>query len=325
VHQGLVWGQSVRTLILTAAVMAALPLAAHGQGFPDDSMPLVKGYVEAFGGASWRSLDRRDAFGLVSTDRVHAATYGGAARAAIDLAPQWSAQGDAWIRRDNFSGEHCGPPAICTPASGFQQVWGVAGHVSRYDVGVPLFGALLSFGGNANSGDGSTTFVNSAGEVQYSIGPLTLYGQGGYVHSIAGALDADNARAWYVHAEVRYFKKQNLLFAGNLGFARYSLDDLSLPGPVLVTGRHSNILRWGARVEYKFDHAPVSLFAAYEGGLVRADEDYDGDGFENRIVDTRLTAGVHWWFQDGSLQLNLRTGARLVDWNPVFGHDSVAY
>ena len=174
----------------------------------------------------------------------------------------------------------------------FGDYYGVAGHWSWRDPSRYLVGGLVSYGEAFND-----KYVNFALEAQRYFGDLTVYAQGGYG---MGTGQDDDQSMPYAQLIARYFLSPDCLVEAEAGYGRFDR-----------TGLSSDVVRWQLKAEAKLPRAPLSAYVAYQGS--RSDR---SDGVLR--IDHAVVAGLTLR-SDATLQDTDRTGATLVDANPLFG------
>lgn len=179
---------------------------------------------------------------------------------------------------------------------------GLGMHVNhRWNDG--LVGGLVSFGISPNGYN--ATFLNTALEAQKDFGRLTLVGQAGYTQTLSTSGVAPYSLAgpvgWYAHGIARWFSNDDLMFAGDIGYAGFSDSN----------GETGDVWRWGARVEHRLSSAPVSAFVAYQGFRWRQ---------SSMMATTHvIMGGLTLIVGDPTLMERYRGPADLDDRNPFYG------
>jgi hypothetical protein len=203
-----------------------------------------------------------------------------AGRANVWLNRSLSLQFDAWDEELYFEG------------GGDVSMYGGAVHASFRDPSSHLVGVLASIG-NSFGGD----YANVGAEGQVYLGNLTLYGQAGYGW---GYDNADGQTMPYVHLVARQFLNPDLMIEGQAGYASFD------------TGAGStDVVRWETRIEGRLPRTPLSAYVAYQGMY----EDSGGGS----LTENAIVGGIRLMTAP-SLLANDRSGASLVDYNPLFGY-----
>jgi hypothetical protein len=153
------------------------------------------------------------------------------------------------------------------------------------------------------------TFLNTAVEAQKDFGRVTLGVQAGYVQTISPSGKANasltDPDGWYVHGVARWFPSDNLMVAGDFGYAWYTA----------AFNQTANVARWGARLEYKMPSAAMAAFVAYHG--YRWEQ---GGGISDGAADIHaVTVGLTFIGNGETLAARYRGPAGLDDRNPTYG------
>jgi len=191
-----------------------------------------------------------------------------------------SFQFDAWDEELYFDGD------------GDTSMYGGAVHASVRDPSSHLVGVLASIG---NSFGGN--YANVGAEAQLYLGNLTLYGQAGYGW---GYDNADGQTMPYVHLVARQFLNPDLMIEGQAGYGSFDFGAGS-----------TDVVRWEARLEGRLPRTPLSAYVAYQGM-------YESSG-GGSLTESALVGGIRL-MTASSLLANDRSGASLVDYNPLFGY-----
>lgn len=203
-----------------------------------------------------------------------------AGRMNVWLNRRVSLQFDAWDEELYFEG------------GGDFSMYGGAVHASLRDPSSHLVGVVASIG-NSFGGD----YASAAFEAQRYIGNLTLYGQAGYSW---GYDNADGQTMPYFHLVARQFLTPDLMIEGQAGYGQFD------------TGfSTTDVVRWEARIEGKLPRAPLSAYVAYQGM-------YDSSGGFS-LWEHAVVGGIRL-ISTETLLANDRSGATLVDYNPLFGY-----
>lgn len=225
-----------------AGALAAAATVAHAEDAVPGSAPILASGLSANVSASglWAIA------GPVGADPWYIGVLAGEAHVGA-IRGSMGISADVWAGRAHY--------AFVNDTTTTASVLGAGVHVNkRFDDG--LFGGLVSVGASPNGYN--ATFLNTALEAQKDFGRLTVGAQAGYTQTLASttamySLQAPDA--WYAHGVARWFATDNLMLAGDLGYAGFT-DANSADG---------DAWRWGARLEYKLRSAPVSAFVAYQG------------------------------------------------------------
>jgi hypothetical protein len=208
--------------------------------------------------------------------------FGGDARVNVWLSPGLSAQFD--LSGSSFEQD-----------SDAYTSMNIAGHLS-WRQPTSLLGVMVSTGSNNYERAASIAL-----EGQTYAGPFLLYGQGGFSTGING----DDASAWYIHGEARYFFNPNLMLSGNLGFASLDFDN---------GDDNDTLIRWGLDLETKFNASPFGAFASYKGSHYSYDNGHD--------TSHAFSVGLRIHLNNNTLQSASQAGATLKDFNPLTGVNS---
>jgi hypothetical protein len=273
----------------------------------------VSGYVELYGG--WSRVNTDETFCTPTcasvSDQANGWVLGGAGRATWWWAPSLSVQLDAQGDGTSYRFESKG--------GSFQRVsthnYLIGGHANWRD---PQRGLIGFFGG---AGDATNVLQSSSpvrhgligAEAQYYLGPVTLYGQGGY-NSTLGDLSsfANSIHAWFARGTGRLYLIPNFRLEGTVLYASGSVSFASLAPPGSLDFR---TWLWRAKGEYRFATTPFSLFAAYEGSRSTVDQSItivpNTFTVNARFTDHRIIGGLRLYLNEGTLQANDRNGTTL--------------
>jgi hypothetical protein len=299
----------VKTLLLAAAGSMIAGAASAADALPPILSPItaaptpgcdVAGYVDAFAGYGWWNEWQTD---LPEYEWVwRELGFGGAGRAAIQCAPRFSIQLDAWAEHWSGVGQEIdyGVP-IGSPVY-FSSTWlGVAAHLTVHFGGFAA-GLLLSVGSVADWG----TFGTVAAEAALNTEKIRLQGQAGFTMALFGDAALINARDYYAQLVAAFYPRPNMSFAATFGADFYQDDDPWV----------GFAFNWGARVELQPVQRHVAFYLAYQGWFWR-----DGPG-----NDPDLYTGIE---HVGALGIRFLIGAPtlremdeqvgLADYNAIYG------
>lgn len=273
--------------LAVASALAALATVAHAEDAALGSVPILPSGLSA----------NLSAYGLaavtspVGADPWDIGALAGEAHVGI-LRGSLGISADVWGGRVNYT--------FFDDTTTTASFLGAGVHVNkRFDGG--LFGALVSIGASPNGYN--ATFLNTALEAQKDFGNFTLGAQAGYTQTIASdppAYSLNAPDAWYAHGIARWFATDNLMLAGDFGYSGFT-DSASTDG---------DAWRWGARLEYKLQSAPVSAFVAYQGVYWRQ---------PGITADTHgVMIGVSLLAGDTTLAARYRGPTGLEDRNPFY-------
>lgn len=263
----------------TVAVAADMPMKAAPQ---PDPTPLFSGYIGVWAESAKVMED--------SGAREKSGGWGADARLNYWLNPAWSFQLDAEADELNHPGDVSSPPRRETL---------VVGHFDWRD---PRVGSAGMFGGlvrpnDTNDRDSWKSMGIIGLEGQRYFDSLTLYGQGGYLAQFNRTDDLDQAdKVWFARFAPRYFVTANDKLSGEIGYARGEMGDNQ--------SDKMRIWNWAATYEHKFDAHPLSVFVQYSGGRLKSTENPS-----DMITEHTIVGGFRWYFNQGTLLANDRTGA----------------
>jgi hypothetical protein len=165
-----------------------------------------------------------------------------------------------------------------------------------------LVGAMFSV---ATAPEGyRATLVNAALEASRDFGRVTLGAQVGYTKTVAtngvSAYSISGPSAVYADGVARWFPRDNLMLAGDLGYTAQNGQ----------AGETADATRWGARVEWQPRTSPVSFFAAYQGYVWHQ---------QYTAVVNAAVVGLTFTGGGETLIQRYRGPAGLADLNPVYG------
>jgi hypothetical protein len=270
-----------------ACALALAASAAHAEDMLPGSAPIVP---EGF--AFNASLSGQYGRGVVDADSWDIGMLNAEAHAGR-IAGDFGLQADLWGGTATyfFSG--------ATDTTGLA---GVALHANKRTAD-GLFGALVSLG---ISPEGyRDLFGNVAIEARKDFGAFTLGGQAGYTAALtrtdASSFSLRSPSAWYGHAIGRWFATDDLMLAGDLGYATFRD----------VLGASGDTWSWGGRIERKFSSLPMSGFLGYRGYAWRQDA--------TRASGHFAMVGVSFISADETLVERYRGAAGLDDRNIFYG------
>ena len=276
---------------LAFAALGATAAAAADAGKGSPSVPTIAGYIEGHGAWEWGSSTNYNPNPGPTypwSDRQ----FGGSARAAIHVVPNWSFQGDAWTATAFFPDGSSGSDS------------GVSGHVTwRSMNGAAMIGVLGSLGsGGFNSGDFGTAGL----EAVINANRWRFYGQAGVAAGLTGDASSAGERDVYGTLSANFFFTPNFFLSANIGTDRWTQSN----------GDSSSEITGGAKLEFKPDMSPVSFFVAYEGFGFRSD--YGATTNYDKGTDQIVLAGIRIPLGVNSLH-DLQSAVGLADLNPLFG------
>jgi len=277
----------MKKIVSVYAALAAMTVSAFAADLPmkaaapqPDPTPLFSGYIGV-----WAEATRTTESG----DRERPGGWGADARLNYWLNPAWSFQFDAEADQVNHDGSVSDNP---------RREALVVGHWAWRD---PRVGSAGIFGGwvypnNNNGGERRNMgLIGIEGQRYYDM--LTLYGQGGYLAQFSKSSTVDQATdIWFGRFAPRYFVTPNDRLSAEVGYARGVMGD--------DTSDKIRIWNWAATYEHKFNMSPVSAFIQYAGGDVKSSQSPN-----QRTREHTFVAGLRWYFNQGTLQANDRTGA----------------
>jgi hypothetical protein len=174
---------------------------------------------------------------------------------------------------------------------------GGAAHLSYRDPQsflVGIFGGLSNAAGGEN---GDTTAYFIGGEGQLYVDQATFYVQGGYLDGEGDDFDEQILNdTYFVRGQLRYYLTDNFraTVEGAYAVGQVDLED------------NTDIYDWGAELEYKFDDAPISVFASYEGTFMD-----QTPGEEDKLSEDVYTVGLRLDFGTTTIIERDRQGAGL--------------
>lgn len=283
---------------LSAALMIGTAGAAYAADLPDaapvaerfeDPGLVYAGIVELYLGGAFvtdtsgnanSQFDEQDNFFI----------FGGSGRASVPWSNSFSTQFDVdadarWIDEDDAD------------SGMFVASAQIGGHASLRDPNAYLIGF---FGGVGTAGvhdDDGGNYWFAGVEGQYYWNNVTLYGQGGFL-DLVDSHDDNFHDAWFVRGVGRYFLSNYTMIQGELAYADGEQD---------TNDRNMDLFAWGLRGEHQFMSAPVTAFAAYEGG--RYDNNCCSDGGD--FTEHAFVVGAKFVFGANDLKHNDRAGATL--------------
>jgi hypothetical protein len=312
-----------RLLLLTSCGLTALASTAAlaADLVVNDAMYYpypISGYVEAFGGldAGEQSGSYADPFPAFSTydEDFQGMAFGAAGHVAMRFAPDFSAQGDAWL--SGWFGQVSGDDTGDGPYEyDYDNIYaGVGGHLSWRPAEHQLLGVFGSLG-MISARDFDTGTHGTVG-VEGAIGDemWRAYGQAGFSAGLTDYPADVNSQTLFARGLFAYYLDENLSVSGNLGISRSTSDDNG--------GLTYEDLTWGARLDYKPDNLPFTAFLAYQGWSWSGEDEYPSDwnGTEHAVVaGLRIPFGV----DDTTTLRAMDDEVGLYDMNPVYGRDFV--
>jgi len=293
---------------LSLLILAGALLAFAGAA---DAQEPLSGYL-GFGAGATRTQNDVGTLPAFFVDRTSDTAFalGGEARLNTWLAPGWTAQFD--LAAEGTTGIKTNSTFSFLDTQHDGRVSGVAAAHASYRTENFLVGGFGGFvGANNIEFNGHMHYGMVGAEGQGDFGPLTLYGQAGYLGLIDGSHEFEAERWGFVRAVGRYFWTPDDKLQLEGGYALGS--DLRPPAffsLVAATG-DQNIFDWGARYEHRFADSIVS--AGFE---------YAGFHYDNSVSPTRgagnndanehvFLLSVKFHFGQGSLLSEDRRGATL--------------
>jgi len=247
----------VRALPFVLALVLALVVPLTGQAgaapAPDEERPPLAASVEAYGGGLFVGDDLGDA----DAGQKELALFGGSARVLARLPADLTIQGD--VEGKNYTNND-------EMIDNFDESVLGAGHFSVRNGENFLFGGFGGGGYAMAEGDRTEIWFVGA-EMQAYLGPVTLYGQGGYLDTVndgggSGQSDGDALhQAPFGRAVARYFPTDNLRLQleGSFAHGQQDSDDQEM-----------DVWGWGVRADaglpFEMEHGLLSVFAGYQGG-----------------------------------------------------------
>ena len=234
---------------------------------------------------------------------------GGAARGAIAINPHFSVQSDLWIR-DFFSSDSKNAAETWVdiyPGAAVHASWrpdrntllGVFGSIGAADY-VPLQNDPDQGTVNRYAGEGVEGVVNANN--------WRFYGQLGVLEAVSGPLGDDDLRKVYAVLDTTYFFTPNLALSGWIGGDTYTQN--------YAFGRGARI---GARLEYKPDNLPFSVYVSYQADGVW--DTFPNGKFHGQTAtegEQIAMVGIRIPFGTATVQ-DLQNSTGLVDMNPNYG------
>jgi hypothetical protein len=293
---------------LSALAWSVLVVGGAWAADPVPAVPIVAveerciaaGYVDAyFGGGLGRQFDAASPTdGILWRDL----SFGGAGRAAIQCAPRFSVQLDAWT--DHWSGwyqsyDDAGPFG---GQNYFERTtMGVGSHLT-YHAGNLLAGVLASIGSVADWG----TFANVGVEAAINTDRIMVEAQAGFTPAVFGFAANFDARDWYAQVRGAFYPSPNLSVSANVGVDFYSD---TLPW-------YRRTLSWGAKLEFSLPARPIAVYVGYEGW-------HSGAGPDTTYGDTyawehAVRLGLRFLVGAPNLR-ELDRAVGLIDDNAIYG------
>jgi len=300
---------------LTAgAAYAADPVADEAMLYPYP----ISGYVEAFGGfnAGEQSGSYADPYPDFSTydEDWQGAVLGASGHAAMRFTPEFSAQADAWATGwfGHLSGDDTGDGPY---EFDYDNIFaGVGGHLSWRPADYQLLGVFGSLG--MVSAQEFATGTHGTVGIEGAIGDemWRAYGQAGASAGLSGFPADVNSQTLFARGVLAYYLDSNFSVSGNLGVSHSTSDDSG--------GLTYDAATWGARLDYKPDGMPLTVFVAYQGWSWSGSDEYPSDwsGTEHAVVaGLRIPFGA-----DGATTLRAQDDeVGLYDMNPIYGQEFV--
>jgi hypothetical protein len=285
--------------LIAGGASAADPVALAPIELAEDRCRTV-GYVDAyFGGGFGREFPPTSPTDQIRWNDV---AYGGAGRAAIQCAPQFSIQLDAWA--DHWSGNYgyYDDAGLYSGPYYFERTtMGVGTHLTLHR-GNLLAGVLASIGTVANEG----TFGNIGAEAAFNTTRLMAEGQVGYTTALFGPAAGFDARDWYAQVRGTFYPTANMSVGANVGVDFYSDATVWL----------RRTLSWGAKLEFSPAAMPIAFYVGYEGW-------HSGGGFDaNYDVayewEHAFRVGLRLMVGERTLR-DLDRAVGLIDDNAIYG------
>ena len=195
------------------------------------------------------------------------------------LGPRTSTQVDAWGQEFRFVGD------------GDARTYGAALHGSWRDPSSYLFGSVVSIGSTYDF-----DYADVALEAQRYFGNFTLYTQAGYGWSYEQP--GGRQTMPFVTLIGRYFTDPDGMLEGLIRYGHYHVEGVG----------SSEQIAWRTTLERRVPGQPFAGYLAYEGGWT---------SFSDRMSHG-IFAGIKL-IPNQSLETNDRSGATLLDTNPLFG------
>lgn len=300
----------MRKICLAGCSFVALTASAWAADYypptPETAPWLFSGYLDVHGGFSpWSESGTFDSGSATFDDHSNATIFGGAARAALAVAPSVSVQLDAWANSWSVNGhyEEVDGGFFEEDYSFSTSLYGFGGHLSYVTPEGTLVGVLASIG---NSWAGYGGFANVGVEAVHNTMNWRLYGQAGYSFATGGDALLEAAQNPYVIAAATYYVTPDFSIGGNAGFDWWSDNSDG--------GTSGSTFSWGARIEHKLASLPISGYIAYQGWCWNGS---DGDAAW-KGTSYSVVAGVRLAFGQDTLR-GLDQAVGLVDANPVYG------
>ena len=294
----------ISRVIPSAVALVALTTLANAADMavykapPPAPEPMATGYVEAYTGwAQTRDVRTFCDPGCAVQDdfRLDGWVLGGAGRGTYFWAPAYSVQLDAQAEGTSYE--------LCCGSTGHFSTFSylVGGHANWRDPNRGLIG-IFAAAGDANNFFTSNNIRHGliGGEAQWYSGPVTLYGQVGYNSTLGSVTSSiDGLHAWFVRGTGRYFVNPNFKLEGTVLYSdgSYDFNSNSKIGTL-----DFNTLLWRTKAEYKFAHAPISIFAYYQGSETRSERVNSGSTEKHRFTDDRIVGGVKILLGEKTLQ-----------------------
>ena len=256
------------------------------------------GYFSVHGGLD---AGREDYLSPTSVSQWNDPVFGGAARGVVTVEPGFTIQGDVWT---NIYDGHDPSNTSNTwtnnyPGAGVHATWTLQNGDS-----VGVLGSLGAYSYSSPSLSHTSTFANVGAEGVHNDGNWRWYGQVGMTNAIAGFAQTSSQHDVYAALDAMYFFDPNLVVSANVR------------GSYLTeTGHTSPELAWGARLEYKPEGSPVSLYAQYQGW---GWQDNYKSGETGKAIEGAILVGLRVPFGQTTVQ-DLDKTVGLVDMNSLFG------
>ena len=285
--------------------LAAIMFPSHG--FANDSQTNKSsdewvGSLDAYGGVNFNGTQTWT-YGSVTTEKWDGGDFGLSAHASHKLGDRMSVQIDASAQTARYDYKS-------TRVTDTWTYYGSAIH-GTYQLSDSLYvGPIGSVGQVDYSLAGTSGYGMLGLEAIYFSGDYRLYAQAGQVMAASG-VDAHHAvRDNYAILLASYYFNPNLALSGSVGFDRYTSDDQNTwYNPALQT-------RFGARIDYKPESMPFTLYASFSSSRGNGDFNSGADTF--KASSNYLYLGLSLPFGVSTIKDSQRR-VGLVDLNPVYG------
>ena len=313
--------QILKTLALAGA---AFTLVSIGPAFGQDRsavngwQPGVSGVVGFYGGAGESDSTFTNtsiccgSFSFSDTNDLK--VFGGYGRATIPLTGGFNLQIDFFGEDKSTKFDFGGSNSVSSLAGGAHLFW--------RNPNVGLLGVFASYG-HVNVFE--TVYERRFGlEGQVFWGPVTLYGQGGYIgHENDGSTFNDTETdTGFMRGQIRYFLTDNAMLYGELAY--YDSDTTFTACCPSAASGSGEVVTYGAGGVYRFDNSPLAIY----GSVMASNADQTRiNNFNTTVTEFDEVVGkfgIKLFLGTGSVKSNDRSGTSL-DLVPFFPDQNMRF